>query len=130
MSDVLDIQTLAEGNTMFRRIVHTGKNSQTTVMCLQPNQSIGLEWHSVDQIIFIVEGSGEVTLNGRKKYVYPGQSIHIVAGTEHDVRNISNANPLKLYSVYAGVVHDENLSEKIKNYKIVMIPPLLKNETY
>ena len=55
------------GNTNFRRVLYTGKNSQLVLMNLKPGEEIGEEGHkTVDQFFRFEKGEGLVSIDGIK----------------------------------------------------------------
>ena len=60
---VTDIEAATLGNNTFRSTLWTGKHLQLTVMCLQPEEEIGLEvHHDIDQFIRVEGGRGQVVM--------------------------------------------------------------------
>ena len=55
---VTDIEAVTLGNSTFRTTLWTGKHLQLTIMCLQPEEEIGLEvHHDRDQFLRVEEGA-------------------------------------------------------------------------
>ena len=98
---VIDIRRWAMDNEKFRVIVYTNKHSRLTIMSLNPGQSIGVEKHTVDQLITIVEGDGKAIFNSKIIDITDGNVISIPAGTVHNITNTSDVLAMKLYSVYS-----------------------------
>ena len=116
-----NINKETEENTNFRKVLWTGKFSQTVLMSLGPGEDIGLEVHKkTDQFIRIEKGHGIVILDGHKLELKPGDAISINAGQKHNILNVNlNGKPyknsLKLYTVYSGVIlHKPDEIERIK----------------
>lgn len=104
--DNIEQQTL--DNTAFRRVIHTGKNSQLVLMCLKPGEEIGKEVHDhVDQFFRVEQGEAKIYANGEEFTVGDGDVIVIDAGTEHNVTNISPDTDLKLYTIYSPANHPD-----------------------
>jgi mannose-6-phosphate isomerase-like protein (cupin superfamily) len=107
---VQDIESLAVGNTEFRRVLYTAKNSQLVLMALKPREEIGMEVHKLDQFFRVEEGSGEAVLDGVRTKIKAGYAVLVPAGTKHNIVNTGGV-PLKLYTLYSppnhrdGVVH-------------------------
>ena len=102
----------------FRTALWTGGNLQLTVMTIPVGDEIGIEMHeSLDQLLGVVSGAGEVAFGNRESYLAPplpldAHSVVLVpAGTYHNVRNVGKT-PLKLYSVYAPRAHKFGTVEK------------------
>lgn len=109
-----DIEQLAEDNTFFRQVVHTGRHSQLVLMSLRPGEEIGEEVHpEVDQIVVFVRGSGEAVLEGRSSTVQEDSVVFVPAGIKHNFIN-SGYRELKLYTVYAPPQHPEHTVHETK----------------
>ena len=99
------IDARARRNTFFREVVATGPHSQVVVMSIAPGDDIGAEVHEhVDQILAIVEGSGEAVLDGERTAIGPGWLVQVPAGARHDIVNTGSTD-LRLYTVYAPPQH-------------------------
>ena len=100
-----DLFGQTEGNTDFRRVLHTGTRSQLVLMSIPPGESIGAETHAhVEQTIVVYNGSGEVTLDGKRSKVHRGDVIVVTPGTRHDLVN-SGKVPLQLFTTYVPPNH-------------------------
>ena len=117
---VFDIRKEAFMTPDFRTALWTGGNLQLTVMTIPKGEEIGVEMHeSLDQLIGVISGAGEVSFGNRENYLAPpipldAHSVVLVpAGTYHNVKNVGNT-PLKLYSVYAPRAHKFGTVEKSK----------------
>ena|SRR3989344_2269647 len=108
-----DINKLAKENNDFRRVVHTGENSQLVLMSLKPGEDIGEEVHKVDQMLFFVDGKGEAILNGETKPFEKHDVIFVPAGTKHNFKNTGDES-LKLFTVYAPSQHPDGTVHKTK----------------
>ncbi len=115
---IANIERLTVGNEKFREVLYTAKNVQLVAMSLRPGEEIGNEVHDVDQFFRFEAGRGAVVLNavdgapGERHEVSDGSVAIVPAGTWHNVINVSDAEPLKLYTLYCpphhrdGVAHD------------------------
>lgn len=107
---VQDIESIAENNEEFRRVLYTAKNCQLVVMALKPKEDIGAEVHALDQFFRVEQGTGEAILDGVRTDIMAGFAVIVPAGTNHNIINTGSV-PLKLYTLYAppnhrdGVVH-------------------------
>lgn len=115
-----DIEKRTIENEDFRRVLHTGKHAQLTVMSIEPGSEIGWEMHDhLDQFLRIEQGSGELDLGASEDAVdetHPVQddwAIIVPAGTWHNVRNTGDV-PLKLYSIYSPPEHPDGTVHKTK----------------
>lgn len=102
---VKDICKLARKNDYWKVAFLTGEYEQIVFMSVSPktnpNNEIGMEKHPFDQAILIVDGKGEVELNGKTSEVKKEDLIFIPKGTEHNVINLEHKKPLKLISFYS-----------------------------
>jgi len=107
---VNDIAGIAITNADFRRVLYTATHCQLVVMALKPQEDIGAEVHTLDQCLYVAEGTGETVLDGVRTAIRTGCVIVVPAGMQHNVINTGNV-PLKLFTIYAppnhhdGVVH-------------------------
>ncbi|MCC7160214.1 cupin domain-containing protein [Candidatus Nomurabacteria bacterium] len=93
-------------NTNFRKVLYTGKNSQLVLMSLKPKEDIGMEVHpDNDQFFRFEKGMGKVFIDGNEYEVSDGSVIIVPAGAEHNVVNVSEAEDLKLYTIYSPAHH-------------------------
>lgn len=107
---VQDIESIATGNSKFRRVLYTARNCQLVVMSLKPQEDIGAEVHKLDQFFRVEAGRGEAELDGVRTEIRAGFAVIVPAGARHNIIN-TGSEPLKLYTLYAppnhrdGVVH-------------------------
>ena len=107
---VQDIESIAIGNTDFRRVLYTARSCQLVVMSLEPRQDIGSEVHRLDQVFRVEAGRGEAEIDGVRTPIRAGFAVIVPAGARHNIIN-TGPEPLKLYTLYAppnhrdGVVH-------------------------
>ena len=107
MSWTGSITDAARDNADFRRVLSTGPHAQLVVMSIPVSGEIGEEVHDdVDQVVSIVEGSGEAVLDDVPTQVGDGDLVLVPAGTKHNVRNVGTGD-LKLYTVYAPPEHPD-----------------------
>ena len=112
---VIDIEHKTLENENFREVLFTAPHSQLVVMTLQPGEEIGLETHDdIDQFIRVEAGNGKAILNGEEKALADGTAVVIPAGTEHNVVNISQTEPLKLYTIYSPPEHPDGTINRTK----------------
>jgi mannose-6-phosphate isomerase-like protein (cupin superfamily) len=107
---VQNIESIATGNSNFRRVLYTARNCQLVVMSLKPQEDIGAEVHKLDQFFRVEAGRGEAELDGVRTAIQAGHAVIVPAGARHNIIN-TGSEPLKLYTLYAppnhrdGVVH-------------------------
>lgn len=107
MSWTGSIADAARDNADFRRVLSTGPHAQLVVMSIPAGEEIGEEVHDdVDQVLSIVDGSGEAVLADVPTQIGAGDLVLVPAGTKHNVRNVGTAD-LKLYTVYAPPEHPD-----------------------
>lgn len=107
MSWTGSITDAARDNADFRRVLSTGPHAQLVVMSIPAGGEIGEEVHDdVDQVVSIVEGSGEAVLDDVPSQIGDGDLVLVPAGTKHNVRNVGTGD-LKLYTVYAPPEHPD-----------------------
>jgi len=108
---IKNIERETKENKNFRKVLYTAKHSQLVVMNIKPGEEIGEEVHDLDQFIRIEQGKGKAILDDVEHEIEDDFAIVIPAGAKHNVINISNDKPLKLYTIYSppehrnGVVH-------------------------
>lgn len=112
---VKNIEELTLANTYFRQVIYTSQHAQLVVMSLKPGEDIGLETHAiVDQFLRIEKGEGKVILNGEEHLVSDGDAFMVPAGVAHNLINMSQENPLKLYTIYSPAHHKDGTVHKTK----------------
>lgn len=85
----------------LRRVVSTGEYSELVALTIPPGGEMPEETHDgSDQAVFIVEGRGEATLNGRAEPADEHDAVFIPAGTRHSIKN-SGVRDLKMFLVYS-----------------------------
>lgn len=109
-----DIKQLAKENSYFRQVIFTGAHSQLVLMCLKPNEDIGMETHpTTDQMLFVVEGRGEATVGGETFSFDEHDVVVVPAGTAHNIAN-KGTEDLKLYTIYSSPEHIHGTIHKTK----------------
>lgn len=112
---ITDIEEATLANENFRQVVFTGPHSQLVLMCLLPNEDIGMEVHAgVDQFFRFEFGEGKVILNGEEQIVKDGMAVIVPAGTNHNVINTSDTNKLKFYTIYSPANHKDGVIHQTK----------------
>jgi len=105
--------TLENGN--FRKVIYTGPHSQLVLMSLKSNEEIGMEVHpDNDQFFRFEAGKGKVIIDGNEYEVADGDAVVIPAGAEHNVINLSDAEPLKMYTIYSPAHHRDGIVHSTK----------------
>lgn len=102
-------------NTLFRKVLYTGKFSQLVLMCLKPGEEIGEEVHDdIDQFFRFEEGEGVVMIDGVNHVVEDGSAIIVPNGANHNVINTSKTELLKLYTIYSPPEHRDGVIHKTR----------------
>ncbi len=100
-----NIDTNTIENTFYRKVVYTGK-MQFVYMSLKPLDSIKMEVHQDhDQFFRIEKGIGEAIVNGETFELFDGIGLIVPAGAQHQIKNSSETEDLKLYSIYTPPEH-------------------------
>lgn len=111
-----NIEEKTISNNFFRHVLFTGAHSQLVLMTLQPNEEIGLEIHpDNDQFFRFESGQGKVITPDQEYSVADGDAVVIRAGTEHNVINTSDSQPLKLYTIYSPAHHPDGTIHQTKH---------------
>lgn len=112
---VQNIEQLTLENTNFRKVLYTGKHSQLVLMCLKPQEDIGMEIHEDNDQFFRFEaGNGKVIIDGNEYEVSDGSAVVVPAGAEHNVINLSSDKELKLYTIYSPAHHKDGIVRATK----------------
>lgn len=112
---VINIEEKSLDNDLFREVLFTAPHVQLVVMAIAPGDDIGLETHDdVDQFIRVEAGRGKALLNGKEHDIGDGTAVVIPAGTEHNIINTSQDEPLKLYTLYSPPEHPDGTVHKDK----------------
>ncbi len=104
----IEKETLENNN--FRKVLYTAKHCQLVLMSLLPKEEIGMEVHTDnDQFFRFEKGQGEVIIDGNKYEVGDGSAIIVPSGSQHNVINTSDTEPLKLYTIYSPAHHQDGV---------------------
>jgi len=77
--------TTKDGSTI-RELHHTREQSLAEAR-LGPGQTTERHYHaSTEEIYFLLEGEGEMEVDGSRRQVGPGEAILIPAGARHQIR--------------------------------------------
>ncbi len=109
------IESLTVENDNFRKVLYTGKHSQLVLMSLLPGEEIGMEVHPEnDQFFRFESGVGQVIIDGNVYEVTDGVAVVVPSGAEHNVVNVSETEPLKLYTIYSPAHHKDGIVKATK----------------
>lgn len=111
----VNIETETTANTNFRRVLYTGHNTQLVLMSIAPGSEIGSEVHpDNDQFFRFEAGHGRVTIDETVYEVGDGDVIIVPAGSQHNVENVSDSEPLQLYTLYSPPHHKDGIVRATK----------------
>ncbi len=111
---ISDISGKALTNDFFRQVLETGEHTQVVIMSIPAGGDIGMEVHKDnDQVLFLLEGSGKVVLNGEEAAYNAGDLVLVRAGTEHNFVNTGD-KPLKIITTYSPPHHPAGTVHKTK----------------
>jgi len=102
-------------NTNFRKVLYTGEHMQLVLMSLKPGEDIGEEIHAKnDQFFRFDAGEGKVIINETEYQVADGDAVIVPAGANHNVINTSEAEDLKMYTIYSPAHHKDGIVRATK----------------
>lgn len=83
-------------------VVAKTKKSEAATMVIEPGDAEGGpdNKHKADQWLYVLDGSGEATVSGRKVMLKAGTLLEIEAGETHEIRNTGSVS-LKTLNFYA-----------------------------
>ena len=100
MKTPIDLKKMTKENMAFRRVVDTGKYGQLVLISIRKGEDLGDEMHpTTDELYYVIEGKGEIKLDGKAYPFEEHASMLVPAGTRHDVINIGKED-LKLFALY------------------------------
>ena len=110
-----NIEKSALENNNFRKVIYTGKHSQLVLMSLGPKEEIGMEVHEGnDQFFRFEKGQGKCVIDGNEYDLSDGVAIVVPAGAQHNIINTSDAEELKLYTIYSPAHHKDGIIRATK----------------
>lgn len=113
---VANIEDLTAKNTNFRKVLYTAQHSQLVLMSLKPSEEIGMEVHpDNDQFLRIEKGMGKAVIDGNEYELTDGFAVVVPAGSKHNILNTSDAEEMKLYTVYSPAHHRLNVVQATKS---------------
>lgn len=106
----INIEKEALENNNFRKVLYTGKHSQLVLMSLAPKEEIGMEVHNDnDQFFRFEKGEGKCIIDGNEYELGDGVVVVVPAGAQHNIINTSDAQELKLYTIYSPAHHKDGI---------------------
>lgn len=109
-----NVEEETRNNDNFRKVIFTGEHMQLVLMRLNPGEDIGEETHDVDQFFRIDSGRGVVVVDGKEHSLLDGSGVVVPAGTKHNIINVSNSEPLSMYTIYSRPEHSDGMVSKTK----------------
>jgi len=110
-----NIEKLTLENENFRHVLYTAKHCQLVLMSLLPGEEIGMEVHEGnDQFFRFEKGMGKVIIDETEYLVKDGDAVIVPSGSNHNVINTSQTEPLKLYTLYSPPHHQDAMVRKTK----------------
>jgi len=110
-----NIEKSALENNNFRKVLYTGKHSQLVLMSLGPKEEIGMEVHEEnDQFFRFEKGQGKCVIDGKEYDLSDGVAVVVPAGAQHNIINTSDAEELKLYTIYSPAHHKDGIIRAAK----------------
>jgi len=114
MAQIKNITQQAKDNTYFRQVLATGKKVQVVIMSILPGGEIGSETHpDNDQTLYLVQGSGQVVLDGQAADFNSGDLVVVPAGTLHNFIT-KGSEPMKIITTYSPPHHPDGTIHKTK----------------
>ena len=104
----------AKDNGDFRHVLATGGHTQVVIMSIPPGGDIGDEVHAdTDQVLFLVEGSGQVILEDEITEFSVGDLVLVTAGTRHNVTTVGES-AMKIITTYSPAHHPDGTIHRTK----------------
>tara|TARA_B100001093_G_scaffold506245_2_gene564868 strand:- start:593 stop:1093 length:501 start_codon:yes stop_codon:yes gene_type:complete len=98
-SDALETRGPSNGKAKIQRLAQ-GKNAFIGRLWLAAGARIPPHKDPTEEYLFIVSGSGQITIDGQKASISAGMTIYMPAGAE--VSFINGADPLVAIQVFSG----------------------------
>ena len=94
-------------NTNFRQVLETGPHTQVVMMSIPPGGEIGEEVHpDNDQVLYLIDGAGQVILDGQASDFNSGDLVLVPAGTKHNFIT-SDGTDMKIITMYSPPHHPD-----------------------
>ncbi len=111
---IKNITSKAKENTFFRAVLETGKYTQVVIMSIPQGGEIGEEiHHDTDQILFLVQGKGKVTLDGQGQEYVENDLVLVSAGVKHNFVNTGETD-MKIITFYSPPHHPQGTIHETK----------------
>jgi len=107
----IEKETLENDN--YRKVLFTGPQMQLVVMSLKVGEVIPEELHDdIDQFIRVEKGSAYVKIDDAEFNLSDDDVVIVPSGTKHFVKNTSESEELKLYTIYTPAEHEDGTIHK------------------
>ncbi len=104
----------AQDNPYFRQVLATGRHTQVVVMSIPADGEIGEEVHEEnDQLLLLVQGRGNVVLDGETAEFTTGDLVLVPAGTRHNFITAGD-EPMKIVTTYSPPHHPDGTVHRTK----------------
>ncbi len=104
----------AKENGYFRHVLATGRHTQIVIMSIPPGGEIGEEVHADnDQVLYLVEGSGQVILEDEIADFSVGDLVLVTAGTRRNFRTVGEA-AMRIITTYSPAHHPDGTIHQTK----------------
>ncbi len=87
----------------------TKNDGEVFIARVEPDGHTNPHVHSGQEIVEIIDGEAEITVNGEKRVLLPGQTYTVAAGMCHSVRNLSS-KPLFIRARFNPPFHTQRTS--------------------
>ena len=88
-------------------------------MSLKPKEDIGMEVHpDNDQFFRFEHGQGKCIIDDNEYRIESGTALIIPAGAKHNIMNTSEAEELKMYTLYSPPHHKDGIIREDNNHGI------------
>lgn len=114
MGQINNILQQAKDNQYFRQVLQTGPHTQVVIMSIPPGGEIGEEVHpDNDQVLYLVDGAGQVVLEGQAAGFNNGDLVLVPAGTKHNFIS-KPGSTMKIITTYSPPHHPDGTVHKTK----------------
>ena len=72
------------------------------IASVRPSEATDPHSHDEEETFFILNGRGEITVDGRSDLVERGDVIYLPRNNNHTIRNLSDSEPLEFLNIYWG----------------------------
>ncbi|TGZ16518.1 hypothetical protein DV517_14910 [Streptomyces sp. S816] len=72
----------------------------STLCSIRPTESSTPHGHATDETFIFISGQGHLRVGTEERPITPGDVVYIPHGTDHEVTNTSEADPLTFVSIY------------------------------